>query len=264
MKFTLEMIAARLPDLYAAARRETLPLGPARYAENPGPGAYRPDYDDSAWGTLDVGDPWGGPDVTCWLRVPVRVPTAWEGQRAAIHVQLSDYGQYFEHLSGPEALAYLDGAVAQGLAYHHRDIALGDAVRGGATRLLALEAYSSLLPGKQTLRALELVRLDPEAEALYHDLRVLHGAILTMPPDAPDRALHPRPGAGLRQARPAPPALRRLPALCHRPAGRPARGGLRPPRRWRQAKHRRRGPRAHRPGLALAGGADPPQGRAHL
>ncbi len=188
MKFTLEVIAARLPELYAAARRETLPLGPAHYAENPGPGAYRPDYDDSAWSTLDVGDPWGGPDVTCWLRVPVRVPESWEGQRAAVHVQLSDYGQYFDHLSGPEALAYLDGAVAQGLAYHHRDIVLGDKVQGGATHLLALEAYSSLLSGKQTLRALELVRLDPEAEALYHDLRVLHGAILTMPPDAPDRA----------------------------------------------------------------------------
>lgn len=186
MKFTLEMIAAHLPALLQAARREVVPLGPARFLAAPiaGAGAHETRFDDSAWSRLDVGDRWGGTGQTCWLRIPIHIPLTWTGSRVAAHIRLGDY----EHISGPEALAYLDGSPVQGLDYNHREIILGDDVQGDAEHLLALEAYSSLLPGPQTLRALELVRLDPEAEALYHDMRVLHGAILTMPAESLDRA----------------------------------------------------------------------------
>ncbi len=184
MKFTLEMIQTLLVALRRAARREVVPLGPARYLPGPAAGAQDPAYDDGDWGRLGVGDRWGGAGQTCWLRVPVRVPPSWAGAKVALHIALSDY----EHLSGPEALAYLDGVPVQGIDFYHRDLLLGNPVRGDEQYLLALEAYSSLLPGPQTLRALELVRLDPDAEGIYHDLRVLHGALLTMPEDSLDRA----------------------------------------------------------------------------
>src|SRR5205085_6841464 len=184
MRFSLEMIEAQLPDLLLAARREAVPLGPARIAPRAiAPGAQAPDYDDVAWERLDVGDRWGGTGLTCWLRVPVRVPRAWAGSRVAVHIALGDYD-----LSGPEALAYLDGVPVQGFDFYHRELVLGDAGLGGEEHLLALEAYSSLLPGPQTLCALELVRIDAEAEALYHDMRVMHGALLTMPADSLERA----------------------------------------------------------------------------
>src|SRR5205085_3047772 len=80
------------------------------------------------------------------------------------------------------------GVPVQGIDFHHRELVLGDALQGGEEHLLALEAYSSLLPGPQILRALELVRLDAEAEALYHDMRVMHGALLTMSADSLERA----------------------------------------------------------------------------
>jgi alpha-mannosidase len=176
------MIEARLPDLLLAARREAVPLGPVRIACGPIAGAQAPNYDDAGWERLDVGDRWGGPGLTCWLRVPVRVPRAWAGSRVAVHMALGDY-----HLSGPEALAYLDGVPVQGFDFYHRELVLGDAVQGGEEHLLALEAYSSLLPEPQTLRALELMRIDAEAEALYHDMHVLHGALLTMPGDSLER-----------------------------------------------------------------------------
>lgn len=184
MKFSIEMIQSRLPDLLAASRRDVAPLGPARIVAAPAPGAQAPEYDDAAWGRIDVGEQWGGAGQTCWLRVPVHVPETWAGGKVAVHIALGDD----EHLSGPEALAYLDGVPVQGIDFFHRDLVLSDAVRGGERRLLALEAYSSLLPGRPTLRALELVRLDSEAEALYHDMRVIHGALLTMPADALQRA----------------------------------------------------------------------------
>ncbi|HEY7347153.1 MAG TPA: alpha-mannosidase [Ktedonobacterales bacterium] len=183
MKFTAEMIAARLPALLAAARRERLPLGPARIASAPQSEAYQPYYDDAHWDQITVGDRWGGAGQTCWFRIPLQLPDAWAGQKAVAHIALGSY----EHITGPEALAYLDGIPAQGIDFYHREILL-DRLHPGESHVLALEAFSSLAQGPQTLQALELVHLDPEAEALYHDMRVLHGALLTMPPESVERA----------------------------------------------------------------------------
>ena len=184
MKFTIEMVAARLPDLLAASRRERLPRAPARIALAPLPGAHRPAYDDTRWDLLRIGDRWGGSGLTYWLRIPLRIPDAWADQPAVVHIALGDY----DNITGPEALAYLDGEPIQAFDFHHKDLLISDRLRPSADHLLALEAYSSLMQSQQTLRALELVRLDAEAEALYHDIRVLHGALLTMHAGSLDRA----------------------------------------------------------------------------
>jgi len=184
MKFTLEMIATALPTLQAAAQREIVPLGPARIGTGPTGQVAQPDYDDSTWDTIDVGDRWGGPGQTHWLRIPVRVPGGWTEGTVAVRVVLGAY----QDISGPEALAYLDGVPVQGFDYYHRELILDKGARDGRTLMLALEIYSSLRPGPQVIQALELVRIDPEAEALYHDLRVVHDAVLTMSENAPERA----------------------------------------------------------------------------
>jgi alpha-mannosidase len=184
MKFTLEMIATALPTLQAAAQREIVPLGPARIGTGPTGQVAHPDYDDSTWDTIQVGDRWGGPGQTHWLRIPVHVPHAWTEGTVAVRVVLGAY----QDISGPEALAYLDGVPVQGFDYYHRELILDRGARDGRTLMLALEIYSSLRPGPQVIQALELVRIDPEAEALYHDLRVVHDAVLTMSEDAPERA----------------------------------------------------------------------------
>jgi alpha-mannosidase len=184
MKFTIEMLAARLKDLLAASRRERIPLEPARIACGALRGAQQRDYDDSTWQQIAVGDRWGGAGQTCWLRIPLRLPDAWAGHKVVVHIQLGDY----ESITGPEALAYLDGVPVQGFDFHHRELLLDKRVSPAEEHLLALEAFSSLHQEPQTLRALELVRINPEAEALYHDMRVLHGALLTMPPESIERA----------------------------------------------------------------------------
>lgn len=184
MKFTIEMVAACLPDLLAASRRESLPLAPARLALAPLPDAHHPTCDDSRWDTLYVGQRWGGSGLTYWLRIPLRIPDGWADQPVAVHIALGDY----DNITGPEALAYLDGEPVQAFDYHHKHLLISDRIRPGEEHLLALEAYSSLIQEQQTLRALELVRIDAEAEALYHDMRVLHGALLTMPADSLERA----------------------------------------------------------------------------
>jgi len=186
VKFSLEMIATALPTLRAAAERETVSLGPARIAPAPRAGAQAPDYDDATWDTVGVGDRWGGPGQTHWLRIPLSAPAAWAetGDKVEARVMLGAY----QDISGPEALAYLDGAPVQGVDYYHREIALDGAALDGRDHVLALEAYSSLLPGPQVIQALELARIDRAAEALYHDMHVIHGALLAMPEDSLERA----------------------------------------------------------------------------
>jgi len=238
VKFSLEMIATALPTLRAAAERETVSLGPARIAPAPRAGAQAPDYDDATWDTVGVGDRWGGPGQTHWLRIPLSAPAAWAetGDKVEARVMLGAY----QDISGPEALAYLDGAPVQGVDYYHREIALDGAALDGRDHVLALEAYSSLLPGPQVIQALELARIDRAAEALYHDMHVIHGALLAMPEDSLERAPAARAGAGLRAARPAASALRRLLAL-RRSHARPPEGGDRGPAA-RRAPGRRRSP----------------------
>jgi len=187
MKFTREMISTALPTLLAASQREIVPLDPVRIGTGPTDHVVRPEYDDAAWDTVRVGDRWGGPGQTHWLRTALRLPIEWRGAtdadagvKVAVRVVLGAY----QDISGPEALAYLDGIPVQGFDYYHRELVLDTAARDGQTHVLALEAYSSLLPGPQVIQALELVRIDHEAEALYHDLRVLYDAVLTMPEDA--------------------------------------------------------------------------------
>ena len=120
MKFTLEMIATALPTLQAAAQREIAPLGPVRIGTEPTGQAAHPDYDDSAWDTIQVGDRWGGRGQTRWLRIPVHVPHAWAQGTVAVRVVLGAY----QDISGSEALAYLDGAPVQGFDYYHRELIL--------------------------------------------------------------------------------------------------------------------------------------------
>ena len=85
MKLSPEMIEARLPELLHAARREAVPLGPARIACGPRAGAQAPDCDDAAWERLDVGDRWGGTGLTSWLRVPIGVPRVGGKQSRGAH-----------------------------------------------------------------------------------------------------------------------------------------------------------------------------------
>lgn len=127
VKFTIEMVAARLPDLLAASRRERLPLAPARIALAPLPGAHSPAYDDSHWDALHIGDRWGGSGLTYWLRIPLRIPDAWADQPAVVHIALGDY----DNITGPEALAYLDGEPIQAFDFYHRHLLISDRLRPG-------------------------------------------------------------------------------------------------------------------------------------
>ena len=170
MKFSLETIAAQLPFILRSARLDarnlTAEIAPGSMAGGAG-----------GWSPLAAGDRWGEQGRTYLIRVPFEVPEAWTGDKVVLHAQLGEYAD----LSGPEALAYLDGRPLQGIDERHREVRLDRHVTPGTRHEIVFEAYSSLMGRPNTLVALELLLLDEEAEDLYHDLRVLGAAVLTMP-----------------------------------------------------------------------------------
>src|SRR5437870_1497234 len=120
MKFSLEMIEARLPDLLLAARREAFPLGPARIARGPIAGAQAPDHDDTAWERLDVGDRWGGTGLTCWLRALEQAHRALDLRRP-----LSD--DYLRSLPVAREILRREGFDRGGAGNQPRIVAVGHA-----------------------------------------------------------------------------------------------------------------------------------------
>src|SRR5579884_2098507 len=158
MRFELEMIGKRLPDIHRASVRDRQPLE-AFISEN-----------GVDWQPLKVGDHWGGRWQTRQVRIPFTVPDGWEGKLVAI-VNLAERSE----ISGPESLAYLDGKAIQGVDRWHTDILLDGLVKPGENHELRLEAFSSRLKDVPTVTALELLNVDRDVEGLYYDLRVLLG-----------------------------------------------------------------------------------------
>src|SRR4051794_6706161 len=166
IRFELETIESQLTNLYAAARRERTAL-PALLE------------DGQEWRPLSSGDPWAGPDEVRRIGIPFHVPEAWRG-KIALDLELAPP----HSRSWPEALVYLDGRAIQGVDRFHREVLLDGLVRPGQHSEFLVEAYSGKPAFHQTLGSVELVLIDPEAEALYHDLRVLVGVIRELPPDS--------------------------------------------------------------------------------
>lgn len=171
MRFELEMIAKRLRDLQRASVQHQQPL-PAYIS-----------LDGESWEPLRVGDRWGGQWLTQRVRIPLTVPADWDGKLIA-HVDLAERAE----ISGPESMAYLDGRPFQGVDMWHTDIQLDGAVRPGEQHELMLEAFSSRMQNRPTVTALELLDLNRDVDALYHDLRVLLGVARALPLESLDRA----------------------------------------------------------------------------
>ena len=51
-----------------------------------GPGEY--EHLDSDWGTINLGDPWGGPDITAFFRKTLKIPASHAGPDAFLDIDM--------------------------------------------------------------------------------------------------------------------------------------------------------------------------------
>ena len=164
LKQTLERLGRRiytdrhaLDDLRISAAVDRIAHAEAQQLE------YRP---------AELGERLGPAWATYWLRARATVPADWRGSRVDLH-----------WVTGTESTLWRGGHPVQGLVsgdYERSTAPLIVSAAGGEGLEFELELACSSYWGAgrpsdppATLQAAELVRFDPEAWRLFHDLRVL-------------------------------------------------------------------------------------------
>ncbi|MFN8505427.1 alpha-mannosidase [Kouleothrix sp.] len=157
MFFTAEKLSLRIPEIIAAATRDTRPVEGVLACVAPGAPAEStmaaaPDPDAPGWFALAPGMPWGGapglpPDApqpsigwnipangggNHWLRATLAVPDEWRGRQVLLALSWEDRG-----LAGSvEAIVYLDGRALAGIDEFHRAVLLPATAHDGTHELL--------------------------------------------------------------------------------------------------------------------------------
>ncbi len=144
-------------DLSEWAYRRTRLVGPNQYEEV-----------DDQWGKIQLGEEWGGEDMTGLFRTTLTIPASHAGPDAALDISLD----------GGEAQLSIDGQPWQGLDWFRQIIPLGEVAQAGRTLTLELEAYVINYPYDERrhderpthcFERARLVKLDREIEAFLFD-----------------------------------------------------------------------------------------------
>ncbi|MBI5090971.1 MAG: beta-galactosidase [Candidatus Hydrogenedentes bacterium] len=100
------------------------------------PGAEMPDYDDSAWDTVDVGFEWWPSESTCWFRKAITIPSEING------VAVSGSIVRLRLAVDNEADAYVNGVKQQHFERANGDIVLAENAQPGDTVVVALHGVN--------------------------------------------------------------------------------------------------------------------------
>lgn len=142
-----------------------------------------------------MGGKWGPPWSTVWFRLSGQVPLSWSGKPVYALVSLTKGGHPGFTAEG---LVYLHGKAVRAVNRYHSEVPLLEAAEGGETILFHIEAGANSAPREKnhlwpdgppqfTFEQAELVVYDPDAWALYHDMRVCLHAIQALPENSPRR-----------------------------------------------------------------------------
>ena len=205
--FTIEKLAARIPEISAAAVRARFPIADVVTCVAPGPVAQSamappPPPADPAWRRLAPGERWSGApgaDLNApreeigwgipsngggshWLRASFSIPAGWRGQ--SVHLTLSWEGR---DQSSLEAIVYLDGSALSGLDAFHRTVLLPASAHTGTHELLircytpyprAFGGLSLLLRDETIFRLGQTMRAMLEAVPTYRESDIARHALL--------------------------------------------------------------------------------------
>src|SRR5207248_876021 len=131
-------------------------------------------------------------NATVWLRFALRRPDGWPVEHTALLAQrfgtlpresglAARIGVELQRMQG---LLYLDGKAYHGLDQYHRVIHLPQRPEYHfAAKIWTGFADMEWQPNP----VFRLVRVDPGATQLRHDLRILYDALATLPPEDPSR-----------------------------------------------------------------------------
>lgn len=116
---------------------------------------------DVDWRDIQVGDSWGGADVSAFFRRDITIPDAMDGQRVLLRIYV-----------GGDSLLSLDGVPYHGLDPFRDTVLLSESARAGTNHQIELESYIFWYPAEGNInlfRQAELITVDAEIEAAYWD-----------------------------------------------------------------------------------------------
>jgi len=170
MRFPFERLGQRIDQVGGHIYREILAQRRWLVMPEESCSGLVPPPDDARWQLFFVGQRWGGRDQTpwAWFRREITIPEGWGGRRVALLVRLGEPGRP----NYPEALAYVNSVVRQGIDQRHSLVYLGEHARVGDRYDVALEAWRGRGPGFRRFVQANLVWIDEETEAFYFDASV--------------------------------------------------------------------------------------------
>jgi alpha-mannosidase len=191
MELLSERLARRFLELEQWLEMERSEPAVVRVVREASAAARLPDYDDSQAPLLRPGGDWREPlNTTVWLRFHLRRPAAWPVEDTALVAQR--FGTYplepalriGRELQRMQGMLYLDGTAYHGLDQYHRLIYLPE----GPEYQFAASVWTGFASLEwQPNPVFRLVRIDPGASQLAHDLRILADALKHLPADDPAR-----------------------------------------------------------------------------
>ncbi len=153
-----------------------LPTWQYRRARLTGPGEYA--HLDDAWGSIKLGEQWGGPDTTAFFRKTITIPASHAGPDTVLDI----------FLDGGEAQLSVNGRHYQGLDWYRSLVPIGEFAEAGREIQLDIEAFIINYPYDERryderdyhcFARAQLVKLDRELEAFLFDARCVFDAYLS-------------------------------------------------------------------------------------
>ncbi|HET6318660.1 MAG TPA: glycoside hydrolase family 38 C-terminal domain-containing protein, partial [Chloroflexota bacterium] len=191
MQLLVEQLVRRVAELSRWLEADTSPPAEVRILRDVGDDARLPVFDDRQAPVLAADGDWREPlNSTVWLRFQLHRPDDWPIEDTALIAQrFGTYPVEAErriglNLQRMQGMLYVDGHAYHGLDQYHRLIAMppGPHYRCAAS---VWTGFAEL--DWQPNPVFRLVRTDPAATQLYHDLRVLTDALSTLAPNDPAR-----------------------------------------------------------------------------
>jgi len=191
MELLVEQLARRVAEIGRWLEAEHGEPAHVRIVREDLPGARSHDYDDADAPVVAPGGDWREAlNSTVWLRFQLSRPDAWPVEDTALIAQrfgtspLEPTHRTGQNLQRMQGMLYLDGKPYHGLDQYHRLIHLP----AGPEYHFAASVWTGFAEVDwQPNPVFRLVRLDPGAMQLHHDLRVLVDALSALEQEHPAR-----------------------------------------------------------------------------
>ncbi len=140
--------------------------------------------DCSSWPIFDCSDTWGGPDYHAIFAFSVTLTEAMKGRMVGF--SLDTGADDIWNTDNPQIMVYINGVLTCAMDLNHHEVILSDSAVPGETYDIRLYAYVNS-PGKSNFLYIKVFEKEPEAEALYYDMKLPLEAAKQMRPEEEKR-----------------------------------------------------------------------------